>query len=286
MTAPRVIAVTRKYHGLGNRMRVVLSAASLSEWSEREFSYVWPHGKWFGARFQDLWVEAYQRTSALSARALALRHPYLAHDADWLDERTRADRVWLVRTAHALELPAAVRPWGELLRRLTPVGPVAERIHALHDANFGSEPYLGVMVRSHPVSHEQTREASPISWYVDRLDEIVAERPGTRMFVSADSADAASMLANRYPGAVTVAEKGRYNSLDALRAAVVDLYILAGSTHLIGPHFSSFPELAQQLAGPRLTLETSRTDVTRRWAGGAPMSVVPDPLVPSAARPG
>ena len=37
---------------------------------------------------------------------------------------------------------------------------------------------------------------------------------------------------------------------------MADLYLLAASTYMIGAHYSSFPELAQRLAGPALPLET------------------------------
>jgi hypothetical protein len=58
-------------------------------------------------------------------------------------------------------------------------------------------------------------------------------------------------------GCHLLTNKGEYNTVTGVRSAVSDLYLLAGSSYLLGPHYSSFVELAQFLAGAGLTLETS-----------------------------
>ena len=63
------------------------------------------------------------------------------------------------------------------------------------------------------------------------------------------------------PGCVGQRDKGPYNSTQAVRASVVDLYLLASSGYLLGPHFSSFIHLAEHLAGDRLVLETPVTGI-------------------------
>src|SRR4029453_4160491 len=50
-----VVGVTGRYHGLGNRMRVVLGAQALARFEGRSFRYVWPTGRGFGARLDALW---------------------------------------------------------------------------------------------------------------------------------------------------------------------------------------------------------------------------------------
>ena len=45
----------------------------------------------------------------------------------------------------------------------------------------------------------------------------------------------------RVPGTSGQTDKGPYNSTAALKSAVVDLYLLAASSHLLAPHYSSFP---------------------------------------------
>jgi hypothetical protein len=280
MTEGRVIAFTRKYHGLGNRLRVTLGARSLARWANRDFAYTWPTGSAFGARFDELWRFGEKRISPLHSKLLSLRHPYRKESLDWLDA-AKGDRVWQIRTAHALHLPEGATPWGEELQGLRPVDAIAERIVDFRAAHLGDDPYIGVMVRAHAVSNSQTLQFSPLEWYIERMQELRAQRPDIRFFLSADDPAAQADVIDAIPGTVALTDKGGYNTKEALVSSVVDLYLLAGGSHLIAPHYSSFPEVAQKLAGPALRLETSMTGEETRFAAGDPLGVAPDPLRPS-----
>lgn len=280
----RVIAFTRPLHGLGNRLRVTLGARSLAEWAGRGFAYTWPTGRNFGASFEEMWTFGERRISPASSRLLALRHPYRGAELDWVDG-AQADRVWQIRTAHALHLPAGAMPWGERLRGLAPVPELADRIRAFHTRHLQGRPYIGVMVRAHVVSNTQTLRHSPIEWYIDRMNELRAEYPDVGFFLSSDSVQAQERVQAEVPGTVALTDKGDYNTTRALLSSVVDLYLLAGGAHLIAPHYSSFPEVAQQLAGPGLRLETSMTEPETRLLAGETLSIASDPLQPSVRMP-
>lgn len=273
-----LIAANRGYHGLGNRIRVVFGAHALALHTDREFRYVWPLGRHFGASLDDLWEVAARPVPLWWSQALSLRFPYRDETLTWLD-RAEGERVWQIRTAHALHLPAGAGPWEAELQRTRPVAAVRERVEDFHRRELAPGPYLGVMVRAHPASHHETLSASPLSWFVERLSEIRRQHPTLRFFVSADTPEAAHELAATVPGCVSLPKVGGYNTREGLQESVADLYLLAGSCHLIGPHFSSFPELAQRLAGPALRLETSRTDV-RRAFDPALATVASDPVRP------
>lgn len=280
MSAGTVIAVTRKRHGLGNRLRVTLGARSLARFSGREFAYVWPTGADFGAGFDELWEFGEKRISTLRSRLLSVRHPYRRHDLDWLDG-AGDDRIWQIRTAHALHLPPGAVAWGEELQALRPVPAIAARVESFFSEHFAGVPYVGVMVRAHAVSNAETLKHSPIGWYIDRMRQVEAEHPGIRFFLSADTEQAQREVIDAVPGTVALSDKGGYNTKAALVSSVVDLYLLAGSTHLLAPHYSSFPEIAQQLAGPSLRLETSMTDAAARFGADDRPVVVADPLRPA-----
>lgn len=253
-----IIAVTRPYHGLGNRMRVVFGAKALAWITNRTFSYVWPIGSAFGARLTDLWVVDDEPITQWRSKLLSVRHPYRDETLDWVGE-AQSDSVWQIRTAHELLLPHRPREWERELHRVQPVPEIQKAVHDFHQRHLAGSPWVGVMVRVHPLSHKETLEASPIEWYVNRVNELRRAHPDVRFFVSSDTPEAAETLLAAVPGCVTVRGKGPYNSRSGLQAAVTDLYLLAGSCYLLGPHYSSFPELAQRLAGPGLQLETSRT---------------------------
>jgi hypothetical protein len=280
MSRPRrwLVAFTKKHHGLGNRVRVVLGSRVLARAEGRRFAYVWQVGPQFGARFDELWEIHDRRVPAALSRALSVRYPYRDHTLSWLDE-AQGQRVWQIRTPHALLLPEGVRPWEEELRDLRPTAPIREAVRGFHARHLAGAPYVGVMLRTHPISHAETLQASPVEWYVERLSRLHAAHEDLRFFVSADTPEGLDRLRAEVPGCVGVTEKGPYNSRAGLQAAVVDLYLLAGSAHLVGPHFSSFPELAQKLAGPQLRLETSRTGPSAAFEAG-PLSLASDPVIP------
>lgn len=274
-----VIAHTRKYHGLGNRVRVTLGARVLARYEQRRFGYVWPVGTWFGARFDDLWEIDDRVVPAPASRAIALRYPFHDNDVPGWIEAARGQRVWQIRTPHALVLPAGAPSWTSELQSLRPAATVRETVHRFRDRRLGEQPYVGVMVRTHEHSHAETLQASPLEWYVERLTEIRQQRPELGFFVSADTPEGLRRLQDAVPGCVGLTDKGSYNSRQALQSSVADVYLLAGSVHLIAPHYSSFPELAQHLAGPRLRLETSRTGPETTFESG-PLTTAADPLRP------
>lgn len=281
MTDGRVIAFTGKHHGLGNRMRVVLGTRSLARWADREFGYTWPTGPQFGARLDEMWRIDDRRVPVALSKLLSVRHPYRKAGLEWLDAAS-GDSIWQIRTAHALHLPAGAGTWGQELRALGPVPEIEDRVRSFHDRDLAGKPYVGVMVRAHSISHSATLESSPVDWYIDRMRDIREDRPGIRFFVSADTPAAQAQVLEAVPGSVALDDKGPYNSKRALLSSVVDLYLLAGSGHLLGPHFSSFPEMAQQLGGAGLRLETSKSPEGAALRGTAPLEYARDPLVPSA----
>lgn len=281
---PSLVAVTGKLHGLGNRVRVVLGARSLARVEDRVLFYTWHTGSAFGARFDELWEVSDAVIPRPAARALALRYPFRDNTLAWLDDAVRAARVIQIRTPHALRLPPKATPWEEELQALRPVDAVRARVEGFFGAQLRGDPYVGVMVRAHSKSHPVTLRESPVSWYLERMGEIRDIHPDMRFFVSSDTAEAQAKVLKAFPRAVALADKGAYNSREALQASVADLYLLASSTHVLAPHYSSFPEMAQKLAGRSLKLETSQTELETRFDGAAQLTVVNDPIRPHLRR--
>jgi hypothetical protein len=278
-----VIAYNGYDSGLGNRVRVVLGAQSLAELEGRSLRYVWPTGPLFGPRFSDLWEFQGRTVPRAVSRVLARRYPYVDASLDWLDDAKRRERVWQIRTGSELRLPPGARPWAEAYRQLVPVDPIAQAVLRFHERELAGEPYVGVMIRAHAVSHAETRAASPVEWFEARMRRIAAERPGTRFFVSCDVAEVQERICRSVPGAVGQVDKGPYNSTAGVRAAVTDLYLLAGSGYLLGPHYSSFLHLAQHLAADTIPVETAVKDEPAE-VEPALLGTVADPLRPAVRR--
>lgn len=280
-----LVAVTRRHHGLGNRMRVVLGGQVLARMERRRFAYVWPTGRAFGARLDELWEFDARRWPEVASRAISSFAPYRDASLGWLDAGSRRARIWQVRTPHALVLPEGAPAWHGALRALHPVEAIRSRISDVADAPALARPYLGVMIRTHTVAHDATLRSSPVEWYLDRIEEIRSARPDLGLYVAADTDAAFARVAERYDDVIGQTGKGAYNSRSALQASVVDLYLLAASCHILGPHYSSFPELAKHLGGTAVVLETSLSDPSTRFEAQQELSVGA-PLRPELRSPG
>ena len=265
--------------GLGNRIRVVLSSQILAEQEDRELLYVWPTGPKFGPRFTELFDFHGGRAVPRSAsRLLAKRYAYRDHSLEWLTDEVRGERVWQVRTGAPLTLPPGSPTWGERLRSLTPAADIAIRVENFFDRELAGERYVGVMIRAHQVSHPETKKASPVEWFIERMQAIRADRPDTRFFICCDVPEVQAYVAKTMGGCVAQDDKGGYNSTPGVKSSVVDLYLLAGANHLIAPHYSSFIHMAQHLGGDVISIQTSRTapvehvDLDRLPLTGSPLT--------------
>ena len=275
-----IIAYNGHDTGLGNRVRVVLGAKSLAEYENRDLYYVWPTGSLFGPKFSDLWEFSGPTVSRSVSRLLAKVFPYEDESLTWIDDRKRRQLLWQIRTGGELKLPPGARDWHEEFRRLVPVPEIAERVRGLWSTELSREPYVGVMIRAHAVSHQKTRDASPVSWFLTRMKEIQAVEPATRFYVSCDVPDVQRDVLAAIPHCVAQHDKGGYNTTAGVRSSIVDLYLLASSGYLLGPHWSSFIHLARHLAEHKITFETSvRTPEGEPDHQGP--GVVLDPLTPS-----
>lgn len=279
--SPALIAVTGKYHGLGNRVRVVLGCRTLAKAEGRSFAYTWPTGPSFGARLDELWEFNEPVVPLPVSKLLALRRPYFNHSLDWLDATARTQRLWQIRTPHAIVLPTNLPSWETELRKLKPAQEVIRLIEgAAYSGPSVQRGYVGVMIRTNSNAHELTLKHSPLEWYLERMSQLRTMWPDVPFYVCADTPEAFLRARQEFSGCFGTADKGKYNSLTALRASVADLYMLAGSSHLLGPHYSSFPELAQLLAGSKLRLETSVTPVQEVPTTTSGLSVAANPMRP------
>ena len=281
---PRNAGVVVAYNGgdagLGNRMRVTLGASRYAAHRGLPFLYVWPSTPQFEPQLTELWEwsSGVKLPRALS-RAAGRITGYEGHDLRELGSR----RIIQIRTGAELILPDGAGDWRDDLRALVPVPEIADVVTTLHREQFGNEPYVGVQLRVHDVSHAKTKDTSPVDWFTDRMRLLLAERPETRFYISCDVLEVKEQILRDFPTASAHVVSARYNSTAAVRAAIVDLYLLASSSYMLGPHFSSFIEMAQFLADMKVPTdkpEERPKDVQRWWE----LPPVTDPLAPSARR--
>lgn len=259
--------------GLGNRMRFTLSALSLAESTGREFCYAWPQSDKFRPALTDLWHFEHAEITWAESIEIAKTYPYVGTSEDLKAE----DSLWHLRSGNPLTLPAGAQTWFERLRKLTPTQVVRERVETYFDGLRGA-PYVGVSIRAHEQSHAKTKEGSPVSWYLNRMAEILVQFPNMKFFISCDVPEVQDQIVSTFPSSIGLADKGKYNSAEGVVASVVDLYLMASSSYMIVPYWSSFPIMAWELAGRRIAMENSRAG--RREIDIAEVPLTFDPLRP------
>lgn len=281
MSKPHPVTV-RVMSGLGNRMRALCGSMSLAAAAERPLLYRWPTSATFEPRLTDLWAEPGRRIGA--AEEIYRRTRSRRFD-ERLDRFQLSDgRAWYVRTKHALALPEGVDDWGVSLRSLEAVPAVNDRVLGFWEEHLATSPYVGIMIRASAATHEKTKAASPVTWYEGRMRGILEWWPDVTFFVSTDDTSVADRLQRTFERVHVLPDKGAYNSVRGVQSAVADLYLLASSSGVLGPYWSSFAMMAKQLA-PTLTLEDSATGTAEQFQPSSQLTSALDPTHPWIRRP-
>jgi hypothetical protein len=109
--------------------------------------------------------------------------------------------------------------------------------------------------------------------------EIRKDFPNVRYFLSCDDEATRATIGAAVPGVLSITKPGGFNTSQGVQDAVVDLYLLAASAYLVGPHWSSFMDMATLLGGSTLRSETSVSP--RNLEGAIPLQrMVSDPTQP------
>jgi hypothetical protein len=219
----------------------------------------WPTSPDFEARLEDL-VCTPTRTVPPRAVSLAARACGGYRTADNLDSSPRR-RVIVASTANVVSREGRWIDYSARLRAMRPSQQVQERIASV---KLPGRSTVGVMVRADRRSHRFTLAASPPEWYFERMEQLSRQDPDVRFFLSTDSAEVSAEVHRRFPGTIEQRDKGRYNSRDALVAALADVYLLARTSYILGAHFSSFSEMSALLSGHG-GYETSRLQPLETW---------------------
>ncbi len=244
--------------GLSNRLRALLSAIGFCELAGRELVVTWPltqrPRRWplrrvnpmlrFGARLSDLWTPSFRVASEHDWQAM-LADP--ASEESALPPTADSDaRVTYLETYYAF-FEVLPHPPAHYLPRLPLIPRLARRLEEQSRRLLDGRPNIGVHMRTTAV-HRKTAEASPVEWFVDRIDALSREHPGASFFLSCDSAETSREMQRWFPGLVR--EQSRppgYNTRRGIQKGLLDLLLLARCDHIVGSYWSSLSEMAYHL---------------------------------------
>ncbi|MFZ3452665.1 hypothetical protein [Arthrobacter sp. 7Tela_A1] len=258
-------------------MRFTLSALSLAQSMGRDFLYAWPQTDLFKPALTNLWHFDHTEIPWAESVKINKTYPYVK-DAEALN---KADMVWHLRSGDAVTIPDGAPSWAQRLRELIPAAVIQERVIDTFQPLAGA-PYVGVSIRTNHMAHAKTLKMSPIEWYIGRMNEIRQSYSDVKFFISCDVPEVQERLIATYPESVALTDKGGYNSTEGVMASVVDTYLLASSSYILAPYWSSFPVLAWELSGRSIPIEDSCSG--RKDFEIADSSLALNPLRPSDRR--
>lgn len=254
---PALIATSPMRAGLGNRLRLVLSSQVIADAEQRNFYYHWPvgaeNGKQFGAHFTELWE--YTGGTPLNEPG---PEPVIEFSQFGMGDLATVRDAPVISVRGNTLVPGFgdQRWWGHVLAEMRPTEEVLARTASPLEQLGDS--FIGVQVRAHPtLTHKKTLEQSPVSWFIDRMNQLREDNPGISFFLSCDHAEAQAEIASAIPGVVALRKSGEYNSRQALIESVADLVVLSRSKRILEPFASTFAKIAWLMARRSMPIENS-----------------------------
>lgn len=246
--------------GLCNRLQGLLSGSQWADAADRSLRVAWPVDARFGAHLNDLFEHSFNEVSPTLVKVAArVCGGYHTHEEVRLEDRRRVLVAVSGKRFLIDDEPLELEPG---LPQLRPVRAIATRVRSIASWD---EPVVGVMIRANNLAHAETTSASPVSWFVDRMASIRAERPDTPFFLSTDSPPVSERIHGEFSNVFELGGKSAYNSGTGVQDAVADLYLLASTTYILGSTASSFSDMAALIAGHG-GYETSQHEALSPWS--------------------
>lgn len=271
-------------HGLGNRLRAVASAMSIAAGTGRELVIIWEPDIHCDCRLSDLLeydgaVLEERFLSDAADRGCAVFN-YMPHEPKAQKDapiKAAPRKDIYARTAFVLNSPHS--EWNSdnaNLRSLRPAQAVRDLVDSVpksytlsahvrmeagegQDNNAWDQP-VNWRPEDHELIHEW-RAKSHFSRFMNRIDEILGDKPDERLFVAADLPETYAKFAAHYGDRVVYLSRRLYDrSAEQVRYALADALLLSKASRMLGSTWSSFSELAQRLAPERITVEMSGKD--------------------------
>ncbi len=247
----------------------MLSARQWAPLADRTLRVAWQTNSKFGASISDLFVIDVATVSLTRVKIAARMTGGYQSVADIRIDDTRP--LLVTETSDEFRGPKGPLPWWESLGSLRPTAAVTSRVAAV---GTWTVPTVGVMIRAHPDALDATRRVSTPEWFYSRMAEIRSTDSSTPFFLSTDNEQVSAEVHRRFDNVYELSQKSPHNSLGGVQDALSDLYLLAGTTYILGSHVSSFSGTAGLLAGHG-GYETARTPAVQSWPDRRAVFTVP-----------
>jgi len=265
--------------GLGNRMRAIASAYWLMKTAGVSVRVVWIKdwtlGAPFASLFQPFSERGFEVSDASTAEKLIYDHP-------------RKHNLWLPRLPQALMFGQRIDDYqvtplkqhsfdfaawakgrrsymscyqefgeqnGDYYRRLfRPTERVGQMLSEI-TAQFAPST-IGFHIRR--TDHVEATANSPLSLFIDKAAETLADNPDTKIFLATDDMDTRRQLSAQFGSAIIFppSTATSRDSVEGMQAALAEMLALAQTQTIYGCSGSTFPVVASRMSGcPLVVLE-------------------------------
>ncbi|MEL6451591.1 MAG: hypothetical protein AAFQ19_10035 [Pseudomonadota bacterium] len=275
-------------HGLANRMRAMISAASVAQRTDRDLVVIWRPDHHCNSTLRDLFVYPgpviEDDTADLFRRSAAVEYNYVEIEpgAKFLEPILPDMGKWAgqdvyVRSPETLRSPHRVfEDEQDFLRKLVPSQAVLNLVSSVRHPNdvaihvrMSTGPGFDHLSFEAPSNWPAERHAELTYWrqkstaaaFMARLDRLIAEGRADTVFLAADLASTYDLFAERYGARVNWLARADYDrSVRQLQYALADMILLAHANLFLASTWSSFSDMAQRLARPGRLIEQSGED--------------------------
>lgn len=250
--------------GLANRMRAILSAWSLSTRLGEPLRICWLRDKGLNARFSDLFEPVPQfhvddisgwksfrfqqprKKNLFIPRLLQAGYEQVLFDSQLASLQQEPHRLSaMVAGKHVLIGSGLGFYPADSSRYASFFVPRREILDRVNAALSGfSDNVVGVHIRR--TDNAMSIQSSPLEAFVERMRDF----PDARFYLATDSEAVRAELEQLFPGRVMgngrAASRG---TLDGMRDAVAEMYLLSQTAYFLGSYYSSFSDIIVEMSG-------------------------------------
>ncbi len=256
--------------GLCNRLRAMVSGINIAKRLGARCVIYWNKTRNCNCRFRDLFEEphfrdvsvvenrsvlhaiGYKRNLHIPTLLQKMHYDNAIYNFNWNSGESDiftlikpTDEKLLLVSCHQMYKLDGINRGGVLI----PIKRLQERMNEVIDG-FGGHT-VGIHLRG--TDNAISRERSPFSAFIDRMDKELDSDLNTKFYLATDEAEYKELLAKRY-GARVITSPLVLNrsSLEGMKDALVDLYCLSCTDYIVGSYYSSYSEIAAEIGGIKL----------------------------------
>jgi len=244
-------------HGLANRLRALVSAKILAEYTGRKLFVNWVPSRECNVEWQELFLDRFERCPLPLSRFRVGINLYddsvipisLSQYAPRLSIYDQPDQI-AVHTCRNfrpenMSNEAYADAKSFFYKKLRPVAVVEKTVEDIEKQCFEACNVIGVHIRrsDHLIFLKRDhRLVCPTSMFIQTMDNILHTKPETRFFLATDDKREETQIRRLFPGAVIVQEKEKIsrNTAEGMREALVDWILLSKTSRIIASYASSF----------------------------------------------